>query len=141
MTMTLWPISDWLGKLWPGPRSNEDDAEIRDDPTGDDDRSRPDEPPASEPGRPVEDAPVGNGADRQTSTLGMLTLGQMILVRSGRNGSQRAEVVTAAQVADDGEFITVRKYRAKSGSWTKPVRCYAHQIVEPEMTAADPGSI
>jgi hypothetical protein len=71
----------------------------------------------------------------------MLTLGQMILVRSDRNGSQRAEVVTAAQVADDGEFVTVRKYRSKSGSWTKPVRCYAHQIVEPEIGAADLGPI
>jgi hypothetical protein len=141
MTMTLWPITDWLGKLWPGPRSKEDDAEIRDDPTGDGDRSRPDEPPASEPEGPVEDAPVGNDADRQASALGMLTQGQMILVRSGRNGSQRAEVVTAAQLADDGEFITVRKYRAKSSSWTKPVRCYAHQIVKPEMAAADPGPI
>lgn len=141
MTMTLWPISDWLGKLWPGLRSKEDDAEIRDDPTGEGDHSRSDEPPVSEPDRPVEDAPVGNDADRQASTLGMLTLGQTILVRSGRNGSQRAEVVTAAQVADNGEFITVRKYKAKSGSWTKPVRCYAHQIVEPEMAAADLGQI
>lgn len=136
MTMTLWPITDWLGKLWP--RSKEDDEEIPSNPTRDDDPSTSDEtPPASDPEERGEDASAGDPADRQASPLGALALGQMILVRSGRNGSQRAEVVTEAQVADVGEFVTVRKYRTKSDSWTKPVRCYAHQIVEPKATTAD----
>ena len=127
MTKTLWPTKGWLGKIWPwsGQRQHEGNPDADAAPS---DIAEPNDAPQEIDEEKVEPAQRDQAADRSWA-LDQLEVGQAILVQAGRNGSQRAEIVEAPQITDDEAFITVRKFRARSNSWTKPVRCYPHQII------------
>ena len=145
MTMTLWPTNGWLGKIWPwsGRHQHEADLDVDApsndiaDPSGEAPEQIEEEPKQTDEEKD-EPSPREQSVDRGWS-LEQLEVGQSILVQAGRNGSQRAEIVEAPQITDEDTFITVRKYRARSKSWTKPVRCYPHQIIgladAPEQTS------
>ncbi|MDH3659820.1 MAG: hypothetical protein OEU92_07300 [Alphaproteobacteria bacterium] len=128
MTKTLWPTKGWLGKIWPWSGRHMHDTNLDVDAPANDITDPSDEAPQQIDEEKGESSPRCQSAN-QGWALEQLEVGQSILVQAGRNGSQKAEIVEAPQITGEDAFITVRKYRARSNSWTKPVRCYPHQII------------
>lgn len=128
MTTTLWPTKRWLGKIWPWSGRSHHETGLDTDSVPDHIAEPSIEVPLESSEERVEPASRDQSSDRSW-TLDQLEVGQAILVQAGRNGSQRAEILETPQITDEEVFITVRKFRAKSKSWTKPVRCYPHQII------------
>lgn len=61
-----------------------------------------------------------------TNVIHMLRPGDKIRVRFGAKGTQTAIVHDITRAGN----VRVKKYSAKSMSWTKPVRLYPSELIE-----------
>ena len=64
-----------------------------------------------------------------TLDIWSLGVGDKIVVRFAKKGTQRAVVTQQARIGKNGDYIKAEKYQARSKKWTKPVKVYAGEVL------------